>query len=94
VIPAARQKALTEKATKTKHIKCFNSTVRQRVSRLGRDTFAFSKKPILGVRLAESGITHPAEVASMKPVSPAEVLRIPERRARTLIEEAKSLLLG
>jgi hypothetical protein len=33
-------------------------------------------------------------VASMKPVSPAELLRIPERRARTLIEEAKSLLLG
>lgn len=84
--PAARQKALTEKATKTKHIKCFNSTVRQRVSRLGRDTLAVSK--------AENGITHPAEVASMKPVSPAELLRIPERRARTLIEEAKSLLLG
>ena len=61
---------------------------------MGRDTLAFSKKPILGARLAENGIAHPAEVASMKPVSPAEIRQIPERRARTLIEEAKSLLLG
>ena len=46
------------------------------------------------MRSAENGITHRAEVASMKPARPAEALRIPEHRAGAPIEEAESLLLG
>jgi insertion element IS1 protein InsB len=44
IIPAARHKAITKKARKTNHIERFNNTLRQRVSRLVRDTLAFSKK--------------------------------------------------
>jgi insertion element IS1 protein InsB len=44
VIPAARHKAMTKLARRTNHIKRFNNTLRQRVSRLARDTLAFSKK--------------------------------------------------
>jgi insertion element IS1 protein InsB len=44
VIPAARPKAITKQARKTNHIERFNNTLRQRVSRLVRDTLAFSKK--------------------------------------------------
>lgn len=44
VIPAAQHKAITKKARKTNHIEQFNNTMRQRVSRLVRDTLAFSKK--------------------------------------------------
>jgi insertion element IS1 protein InsB len=44
VIPAAQHKAITKKARKTNHIERFNNTLRQRVSRLVRDTPAFSKK--------------------------------------------------
>ena len=44
VIPAARHKAITKHARKTNHIERFNNTMRQRVSRLVRDTLAFSKK--------------------------------------------------
>jgi insertion element IS1 protein InsB len=44
VIPAAQHKAITKKARKTNHIERFNNTLRQRVSRLVRDTLAFSKK--------------------------------------------------
>jgi insertion element IS1 protein InsB len=44
VIPAEQHKAITKKARKTNHIKRFNNTLRQRVSRLVRDTLAFSKK--------------------------------------------------
>jgi insertion element IS1 protein InsB len=44
VIPAARHKAITKHARKTNHIERFNNTLRQRVSRLVRDTLSFSKK--------------------------------------------------
>jgi insertion element IS1 protein InsB len=44
VIPAARHKAITKKARKTNHIERFNNTLRQRVSRLVRETLSFSKK--------------------------------------------------
>jgi insertion element IS1 protein InsB len=44
VIPAAQHKAITKKARKTNHIERFNNTLRQRVSRLVRETLSFSKK--------------------------------------------------
>ena len=44
VIPTAQHKAITKKARKTNHVERFNNTLRQRVSRLVRDTLAFSKK--------------------------------------------------
>jgi insertion element IS1 protein InsB len=44
VIPAERHKAITKKARKTTHIERFNNTLRQRLSRLVRDTLSFSKK--------------------------------------------------
>jgi insertion element IS1 protein InsB len=44
VIPTARHKAITKKARKTNHLERFNTTLRQRVSRLVRETLAFSKK--------------------------------------------------
>jgi hypothetical protein len=40
----SRNKAVTKKARKTNHIERFNNTLRQRLSRLVRDTFSFSKK--------------------------------------------------
>jgi insertion element IS1 protein InsB len=44
VIPAAQHKAIMKKARKTNHIERFNNTLRQRVSRVVRDTLAFSKQ--------------------------------------------------
>ena len=44
VIPAGQHRAITKNARKTNHIERFNNTLRQRVSRLVRDTFSFSKK--------------------------------------------------
>jgi insertion element IS1 protein InsB len=44
IIPAAQHKAITKHARKTNQIERFNNTLRQRVSRLVRDTLAFSKK--------------------------------------------------
>ena len=44
VIPTERHKAITKKARKTNHIERFNNTLRQRVSRLVRETLSFSKK--------------------------------------------------
>ena len=44
VIPAGQHRAITKKAPQTNHIKRFNHTLRQRVSRLVRDTLSFSKK--------------------------------------------------
>ena len=38
VIPAQRHRAITKQARKTNHIERFNNTLRQRVSRLVRDT--------------------------------------------------------
>jgi insertion element IS1 protein InsB len=44
VIPAERHRAITKKARKTNHIDRFNNTLRQRASRLVRETLSFSKK--------------------------------------------------
>ena len=43
VIPAEQHRAMTKKARKTNHIERFNNTLRQRVSRLVRETLSFSK---------------------------------------------------
>jgi hypothetical protein len=45
VIPAAQHKAIGKLARKTNHIERFNNTLRQRVSRLVRDTLSFSPRP-------------------------------------------------
>ena len=44
VIPAAQHKAINKLARKTTHIERFNNTLRQRVSRLVRETLSFSRK--------------------------------------------------
>jgi insertion element IS1 protein InsB len=44
VIPLAQHKAITTQARKTNHVERFNNTLRQRLSRLVRDTLSFSKK--------------------------------------------------
>jgi insertion element IS1 protein InsB len=44
VIPPAQHQAMTKKARNTNHVERFNNTLRQRVSRLVRDTLSFSKK--------------------------------------------------
>jgi insertion element IS1 protein InsB len=44
VIPPAQHKAITKKAHKTNHVERFNNTLRQRLSRLVRETLSFSKK--------------------------------------------------
>jgi insertion element IS1 protein InsB len=44
VIPAARHQAITKNARKTNHIERLNNTLRQRLSRLVRETLSFSKK--------------------------------------------------
>jgi insertion element IS1 protein InsB len=44
VIPTAQHKVITKKARRTHPSERFNNTLRQRVSRLVRDTLAFSKK--------------------------------------------------
>jgi IS1 family transposase len=43
VIPAGQHRAITKHARKTNHIERFNNTLRQRVSRLVRETLSFSK---------------------------------------------------
>jgi len=43
-IPAEQHHAITKKARKTNHIERFNTTLRQRVSRLVRETLSFSTK--------------------------------------------------
>jgi insertion element IS1 protein InsB len=44
VIPAAQHQAISKLARKTNHLERFNNTLRQRVSRLVRETLSFSKK--------------------------------------------------
>jgi insertion element IS1 protein InsB len=44
VIPAGQHRAITKQARKTNHLERFNNTLRQRVSRLVRETLSFSKK--------------------------------------------------
>ena len=44
VIPAAQHQPIGKLSRKTNHIKRFNNTLRQRVSRLVRSALSFSKK--------------------------------------------------
>jgi insertion element IS1 protein InsB len=44
VIPAAQHRAISTLARQTNHLERFNNTLRQRVSRLVRETLSFSKK--------------------------------------------------
>jgi insertion element IS1 protein InsB len=44
VSPVERQKAITKQAWQTNHLARFKNTLRQRVSRLVRETLSFSKK--------------------------------------------------
>jgi insertion element IS1 protein InsB len=44
VMPPAQHKAMTKKARKTNHVERLNNTLRQRVSRLVRETLSFAKK--------------------------------------------------
>ena len=44
VIPAKQHKAITKHTRRTNHIERFNNPLRQRVSRLVRETLSFSKK--------------------------------------------------
>ena len=44
MIPPAQHQAITKQAHQTNHLERFNNTLRQRVSRLVRDTSAFFKK--------------------------------------------------
>src|SRR5258705_8638283 len=46
VIPAEQHRAVTKKARKTNHIERVNNTLRQRVSRLVRDTLSSAKKRV------------------------------------------------
>jgi insertion element IS1 protein InsB len=43
ILPPARQRAISKPARKTNHVERFNGPLRQRVSRLGRSTWSFSK---------------------------------------------------
>ena len=43
VLPAAQHNAIHKLARRTTHVERFNNTLRQRVSRLARETFSFSK---------------------------------------------------
>ena len=44
MIPAERHKAISKKARTTHHLERFNTTLRQRLSRLVRASLAFSKQ--------------------------------------------------
>ena len=57
-IPAAQPKAIPKHARKTHHIERFNNTLRQRVSRLVRDTRAFSKKLVNHIGAIKYFICH------------------------------------
>ena len=58
VIPAAQHRAITKKARKTNHIERFNNTLRQRVSRLVRETLSFSKKLVNHIGAIKYFICH------------------------------------
>jgi insertion element IS1 protein InsB len=58
VIPAEQHRAITKKARKTNHIERFNNTLRQRVSRLVRETLSFSKKLVNHIGAIKYFICH------------------------------------
>jgi insertion element IS1 protein InsB len=57
-MPVERHKAMTKKARKTNHIERFRHTLRQRVSRLVRETLSFSKKLAHHIGALKSFICH------------------------------------
>ena len=58
VIPVEQHRAITKKARKTNHIERFNNTLRQRVSRLVRETLSFSKKLVNHIGAIKYFICH------------------------------------
>jgi insertion element IS1 protein InsB len=58
VMPPAQHKAITKHAWKTNYIERFNNTLRQRVSRLVRETLAFSKTLANHIGAIRSFICH------------------------------------
>jgi insertion element IS1 protein InsB len=58
VIPAERHKAITKQARKTNHLERFNNTLRQRVSRLVRETLSCSKKLVNQIGAIKYFICH------------------------------------
>jgi insertion element IS1 protein InsB len=58
VIPAEQHRAITKHARKTNHIERFNNTLRQRVSRLVRETLSFSKKLVNHIGAIKYFICH------------------------------------
>jgi insertion element IS1 protein InsB len=58
VIPVEQHRAITKQARKTNHIERFNNTLRQRVSRLVRDTLSFSKKLVNHIGAIKYFICH------------------------------------
>jgi len=58
VIPAAQHRAISKLARQTNHIERFNNTLRQRVSRLVRETLSFSKKLINHIGAIKMFICH------------------------------------
>jgi insertion element IS1 protein InsB len=58
VIPPERHKAITKHARKTNHIERFNNTLRQRLSRLTRETLSFSKKLVYHIGAIKYFICH------------------------------------
>jgi insertion element IS1 protein InsB len=58
VIPSTQHKAMTAKARKTNHIERFNNTLRQRLSRLARDTLSFSKQLVNHIGAIKFFICH------------------------------------
>ena len=58
IIPVGQHRAITKKARKTNHVERFNNTLRQRVSRLVRDTLSFSKKLVNHIAAIKFFICH------------------------------------
>jgi insertion element IS1 protein InsB len=58
VIPAEQHKAITKHARKTNHLERFHNTLRQRVSRLVRETLSFSKKLVHHIGAIKYFICH------------------------------------
>lgn len=58
VMPAERHQAITKHARNTNHIERFNHTLRQRVSRLVRETLSFAKKLANHIGASKYSICH------------------------------------
>ena len=58
LIPAAQHRVISKLARKTNHIERFNNTLRQRVSRLVRETLSFSKKLVNHIGAIKMFICH------------------------------------